>query len=70
METPGLGSKAGAPEWLSQLEGQRLDSFDFRVSKDGGEVDAITGATITSRAVCDSLRQGLEAFEQNTGGEQ
>lgn len=65
-ETPGLGSKAGLPDWLAQFEGQALGTFDFRVTKDGGQVDAVTGATITSRAVCDALRQGLEAF----GGEQ
>ena len=68
METPGLGSKAGAPEWLSQFEGRALADFNFAVTKDGGEVDAITGATITSRAVCDAVRQGLERFEQESDG--
>ena len=34
-----------------------------------GSVDAITGATITSRAVCDAIRQGLNQVEQNPAGE-
>ena len=62
-ETPGLGSKAGEPEWLAQFEGQQLGSFEFKVSKDGGDVDTITGATITSRAVTDCVRNGLDAYE-------
>jgi len=37
------------------------------VAKDGGGVDAITGATITSRAVCDALRQGVEAYNSAGG---
>jgi Na+-translocating ferredoxin:NAD+ oxidoreductase subunit G len=62
METPGLGSKAGEPDFTSQFTGQNLNSFNFSVTKDGGDVDAITGATITSRAVSDAIRQGLENF--------
>jgi electron transport complex protein RnfG len=64
-ETPGLGSKAANPPFIDQFDGKPLD-FDFRVTKDGGGVDAITGATITSRAVCKALSQGIEAY--NTAG--
>jgi len=64
LETPGLGSKASQPEFIDQFKGKRLDDFKFKVTKDGGDVDAITGATITSRAVCDAVEQGLEAFEE------
>jgi len=61
-ETPGLGSKMDT--WFSNAEkpGQRVigRSFPdggFNVSKDGGEVDAITAATITSRAFLDALNR-------------
>lgn len=63
LETPGLGSKASQPQFIDQFEGKNLDNYKFKVTKDGGDVDAITGATITSRAVCAALQQGLEAFK-------
>ena len=50
-ETPGLGAKAQAdPEWIKQFAGKAADG-SLAVAKDGGDVVAITGATITSRAV-------------------
>lgn len=64
FETPGLGSKAGESPFIDQFDGNHHDSFDFRVVKDGGQIDAVTGATITSRAVCDALTAGLDAFGQ------
>jgi Na+-translocating ferredoxin:NAD+ oxidoreductase RnfG subunit len=36
----------------------------LRLKKDGGELDGITGATITSRAVIDGLRQAAENFRK------
>lgn len=50
-ETPGLGAKAQSDkEWIAQYQGQPADG-SLAVTKDGGSVNAITGATITSRAV-------------------
>ncbi len=50
-ETPGLGAKAQAdPNWITQFAGQPADG-SLAVTKDGGTINAITGATITSRAV-------------------
>lgn len=62
METPGLGSKVGEPKFIDQFNGKSLDNFNFAVTKDGGEIDAVTGATITSRAVSDAVIQGLEEY--------
>lgn len=62
-ETPGLGSKAGLPPFIDQFNGKMPGEFTFKVVKDGGDVDAITGATITSRAVSDCLANGLEAIK-------
>jgi electron transport complex protein RnfG len=38
------------------------------VKKDGGDVDAITAATISSRAFCDAENRALSTFENNKGG--
>lgn len=51
-ETSGLGSKSTDPEWQAQFKG--LNGV-VSVTKDGGQVNAITGSTITSRAVCDGV---------------
>ena len=51
-ETSGLGSKSTDPEWQAQFMGL---SGLVSVTKDGGQVEAITGSTITSRAVCDGV---------------
>ena len=51
-ETPGLGGNAKAdPSFAAQFKGLSLDK-PFKVTKDGGGINAISGATITSRAVC------------------
>ena len=63
-ETPGLGSKASLPSFIDQFNGQMPGEFTFEVVKDGGDVDAITGATITSRAVCDCVQGGLNAIAE------
>lgn len=68
-ETPGLGAKMG--EWFKMPEGKRSiiglnpSQVDggLKVSKDGGQVDAITAATITSRAFLDALNRAAGAFE-------
>lgn len=64
-ETAGLGAVAGA----STAKGQAFrDSFKglfypVSASKDGGEADTITGATITSRAVADGVNAALRCVE-------
>ena len=56
-ETPGIGSKAKSdPSFTNQFEGMGLMDT-FQVKTDGGQVDAITGATITSRGVAFGVTQ-------------
>ena len=52
-ETPGLGMKLKTPEFAGQFAGK--DGRFLKVRKDGGEIEAITSATITSRAVCRAI---------------
>jgi len=58
-ETPGLGTKMTEPKFSDQFNGKDPDDFDLRVKKDGGDVDAITAATVSSRAYCDALQRAL-----------
>ena len=61
-ETAGLGAVADAatPAGVAFREQFKGMSGSVSVSKDGGEVEAITGATITSRAVCAGVNAALE----------
>jgi H+/Na+-translocating ferredoxin:NAD+ oxidoreductase subunit G len=61
-ETPGLGTKADEEPFRSQFKGKRLGSYGFAVTKDGGQVEAITSATITSRAYATAIADALVAF--------
>ena len=62
-ETPGLGAKVS--DWFKtkgDIRGKDPASEDFKVKKDGGEIDAITAATITSRAFLSSVKSAYQAF--------
>lgn len=62
-ETPGLGAKAkDDPGLVSQFKGLAA-SESFKVSKDGGQITAISGATITSRAVCDAVNKASKIYQ-------
>lgn len=65
-ETPGLGDKMerGKSGFTSQFRGQDPKSFRLKVTKDGGDVDAITAATISSRAFCGAVQMAYGAFVQ------
>jgi electron transport complex protein RnfG len=64
-ETPGLGSKITEGWFKEQFKGKALAGADWRVKKDGGEFDQITGATISPRAVVGAIRKGLEFFRDH-----
>lgn len=55
-ETSGLGSNASKPSWQAQFVGK---TGKVAVTKDGGEINAITGATITSRGVSEAVTSAL-----------
>ena len=64
-ETPGLGAKIKMtePAFYSQFIGKNPASFKLGVRKDGGDVDAITASTITSRAYCDAVDRAYRVFQ-------
>jgi len=73
QETPGLGDKIEKKKsynkktglyWSSQFIGENPSRFRLSVKKDGGDVDAITAATISSRAFCDAVQRAYDGFVQ------
>jgi len=66
-ETPGLGDKIKT-KWKDQFKSKNPRTFKMKVKKDGGEVDAITAATISSRAFCDAIDKAYKIIKK--GGEQ
>lgn len=78
METPGLGAKM--QDWFRDPTGKRSvigrnpGSEDLNVTKDGGTVDAITAATISSRTFLKTLNDAFTAYQniqaEEKGGQQ
>ena len=62
-ETPGLGAKCVEPSFSDQFKGFDPSQKKLSVKKDGGDVDAITASTITSRAYADGLALAVKVFE-------
>lgn len=66
-ETPGLGDKIDKSKssWSDQFRDFDPRERNLRVRKDGGDIDAITAATITTRAYCDAIDRAFKTFEAN-----
>lgn len=63
-ETPGLGMKADTPEFKSQFKGKNVAQISFTKSgaKEEYEIDALSGATITTTAMTNAVNAGLSYF--------
>ena len=64
-ETPGLGANSSTPEFQDQYTGKSAEN-DIGLVKNSpaeGEVQALTGATITSKAVTDSVNEAIKVFK-------
>jgi electron transport complex protein RnfG len=68
-ETPGLGDKmeSGKSQFSVQFQGKNPQDFKLSVEKDGGQVEAITASTISSRAYCDAVQRAYDAFIKEGG---
>ena len=64
-ETPGLGAKAEKPEFTNQYKGA---SGSVALDKNGGDIAAISGATITSKAVTEGVNTALAVAAELEGG--
>lgn len=70
-ETPGLGSKAA--DWFKEgakgsIKGLNPGTKALAVKNDGGDIDAITASTITSRAFLNAVNAAYAAYAGNTDG--
>ena len=65
-ETPGLGARITEPDFKRQFQGKSLQANRIRLKKDGGDLDQITGASISPRAVVQAVRNGLEWYEKHS----
>lgn len=65
QETPGLGSKMTAATFIGQFIGRNPGERPVRVKKDGGDIDGITGATISSRAFSEAVQLAYETYKQS-----
>jgi electron transport complex protein RnfG len=64
QETPGLGSKMDEPTFKDQFKNINPTKIILKVKKDGGQIDAITAATISSRAFCDAVQRAYNTLEK------
>ena len=64
-ETPGLGSNLTTPAFISRFKDQ--PAVRVKVTKDGGKIEALTSATITSRAVCDAVADAAQRIDRIEG---
>lgn len=71
-ETPGFGDIIAEDDnpLFRNFEGRRPSQMRLAVTKDGGDVDALTGATITSRAYVDAVARAYNALTIHTGGQE
>lgn len=69
-ETPGLGTKVSEPKFYEQFSGKKYEEIILK--KDGGTIDAITAATISSRAVSkgvqEAVSKAMKVLEENKNG--
>ena len=66
-ETPGLGQNVTKPDWYSQFGGLKGDITVIKggsANTENNEVNAVTGATISSKAVTTAVNQALDYAEE------
>lgn len=66
-ETVSLGQNAAKPEFTKQFKG-KIEQLKISKNAAEGEIQALTGATITSTAVTDAVNTALQLFAQARGG--
>lgn len=64
-ETPGLGTKMKDDKFIAQFRGKNPSTFNVMPTKDQGDVDALTGATITTRAFGEAVQMAYDEFIKN-----
>jgi len=70
-ETPGLGDRveSSKSDWATQFGGRSLGdpaADGWKIKRDGGDFDQLTGASVTPRAIVKAVRETLEYFDANS----
>jgi electron transport complex protein RnfG len=65
-ETPGLGAKITEEKFLQQFTAKNVQNTNWSLKKEGGDIDQISGATISPQAVVKALNRGLIFFSDHT----
>lgn len=65
-ETPGLGDRTTQPKFASQFVGKKVENLEVVKVHEDGKIDAITGVTISSRAVTKAVKESLTALNEYT----
>jgi len=60
-ETPGLGANCEKPEFQAQFSGKQ--KTEMKVDKDGGTIESLTGATITTRTIANSIKAAMNKLD-------
>lgn len=68
QETPGLGQTADKPEFLKQFVGKNSTITVVKSQPGDNEIQALTSATITSKAVTNAVNEALAQYKTITGG--
>jgi len=68
-ETPGLGDEIATDWFRNQFKGKDLDHLVVIKGETEDKIQAITGATISSRAVTNAVREAIEMLEKRESGE-
>lgn len=63
-ETPGLGAKITEDDFCEQFKSKNLANSTWALKKDGGDIDQVTGATISPRATLKAIHDGLVTFAE------
>ena len=64
-ETPGLGANIEGDGFRSNFTKKSITETQWAVAKDSGDIDQITAATISSRAVVDAVKSAVDAYLAN-----
>jgi len=67
-ETPGLGSKITEVGFMEQFKGLFVSDNTLKLKRYGGEIDGITSATISSKAILHALNRAKNAFDKFSMG--
>ena len=69
-ETPGLGDQIESTksDWVMQFNGRSLgdpETSGWKIKRDGGEFDQLTGASVTPRAIIKAIKETMIYFDAN-----